>query len=161
MAAIAPRRATASDAPALNRLAREAYAVYVPVIGREPQPMATDWSTLIERLEIWLVEGAEGVPTASLALDIRNDHLVIWSVAVAPDAQHRGLGRALMSLAERRTTELHLREVRLFTNAKMTRNVDLYRRLGYRETHRETLSDRVLVHMAKTPALDRSVSPAG
>ena len=64
-----PRRAIPDDAAALNALARAAYAVYVPVIGREPQPMATDWQTLFASQEIWIIDGPSG-PTASLALEI-------------------------------------------------------------------------------------------
>ena len=74
-----PRRATSGDAPALNALARAAYAVYVPVVGREPQPMATDWQTLFDAQEIWIVDGPTG-PIASLALEIEPASVVIWSV---------------------------------------------------------------------------------
>ena len=64
-----PRRATTADAAALNALARAAYAIYLPVIGREPQPMATDWQTLFASQEIWIVDGPAG-PIASLALEV-------------------------------------------------------------------------------------------
>jgi hypothetical protein len=40
-------------------------------------------------------------------------------------------------------------EIRLFTNAKMVRNIALYQSLGYAETRREGLPDRVIVHMSK------------
>ena len=143
-----PRRATTDDAAALNALARAAYAIYVPVIGREPQPMATDWQTLFARQEIWIVDGPLG-PLASLALEVEPDHIVIWSVAVLPAYQGKGLGRRLLEFAEARSRELRRPEIRLFTNAKMVRNIALYRSLGYAETRREELPDRVIVHMGK------------
>lgn len=145
-----PRRATPADAESLNRLARDAYAIYLPILGRAPQPMATDWATLPASFEIWVLDD-EGVGTmsASLALDVGADHVIVWSVAVAPSAQHRGLGRAMMAWAEVRARILDRHELRLFTNARMARNIALYRQLGYLETRRETLADRVLVHMAK------------
>lgn len=143
------RRATTADGDALNRLAREAYAVYVPIVGRAPQPMATDWATLLDGQEIWLFEATDASLLGSLALVVEPDHLVIWSVAITPAAQHRGLGRRLMAFAERRARALGRGEVRLFTNTLMARNIAFYRRLGYAETHRENLPDRILVHMAK------------
>jgi ribosomal protein S18 acetylase RimI-like enzyme len=143
-----PRRATIADATALNALARAAYAIYLPIIGREPQPMATDWQTLFDSQEIWIVDGALGA-LASLALEIEPEHVVIWSVAVSPAHQRQGLGRRLMEFAEARSRELQRLEIRLFTNAKMVRNIALYQSLGYAETRREELPDRVIVHMSK------------
>jgi len=143
-----PRRATADDATALNALAQAAYAIYVPVIGREPQPMATDWQTLFASQEIWIVDGPSG-PIASLALKVEPDHVVVWSVAVLPEHQHKGLGRRLLGFAETHSRSLRRPEIRLFTNAKVVRNIALYRSLGYVETRREGLLDRVIVHMSK------------
>jgi ribosomal protein S18 acetylase RimI-like enzyme len=149
---LSPRRATATDAAALNALARAAYAIYVSVIGREPMPMAVDWAALLPVQEIWIVDGPSGEAAASLALEVQPDHLVIWSIAVTPAHQGRGLGRSLMAFAETRARALQRSEIRLFTNARMERNIAHYRRLGYAETHREDLADRVLVHMRKTVA---------
>jgi ribosomal protein S18 acetylase RimI-like enzyme len=149
MSKSSPRPATVSDVPALNALARAAYAIYIPVIGREPGPMAIDWGTLLTKQEIWILDGTLGSAVGSLALEVKLDHIVVWSIAVTPEHQHRGIGRRLMAFAERRARELRRPEVRLFTNARMERNITLYRRLGYAETRREHLADRVLVHMSK------------
>jgi ribosomal protein S18 acetylase RimI-like enzyme len=143
------RRAKPGDAQRLNELAHAAYADYVPIIGRKPQPMATDWATLFDELEIWVAAPSEGPALASLALGLRPDHLLIWSVAVAPGHQHAGIGRKLMAFAEGRARALGRLELRLFTNARMERNVGIYHRLGYSEMERETHPDRVIVHMAK------------
>jgi len=143
-------RAGPADGPALNALARAAYAVYVPLIGREPQPMAADWRALLDRYEIWLAEEADGTLAASLALEVLADHLLIWSVAVAPARQGEGLGQGLLRFAETRARDLAKEELRLYTNAKMARNIALYRGCGYAETRREILPDRVIVHMRKS-----------
>ena len=143
------RRATPDDADRLTALARAAYARHVAAIGREPMPMAADWGKLLVEQEVWIVDGPAGEAMASLALDVHADHVMIWSVAVAPAHQRHGLGRRLMALAEARARVLRRPELRLFTNARMEGNVALYRRLGYSETQREQLPDRVLVHMSK------------
>src|SRR5438045_3701716 len=145
------RRAVLEDAATLNALARLAYADYLPVIGRKPQPMAVDWATLIDDHEIWLMAPSPEAAIASLALKVNPDHVLIWSVAVAPDHQHDGIGRRLMAFAEERARALGHDELRLFTNARMTRNIRIYRRLGYSEAARETRSDRALAHMRKPP----------
>ena len=143
------RRASVEDADRLTALARAAYARHVPIIGREPMPMTADWAKLLSEQEIWIVDGLADDAVASLALDVQADHVMIWSVAVSPDHQRRGLGRRLMAFAETRARELQRPELRLFTNARMEGNVALYRRLGYTETRRDELPDRVLVHMSK------------
>src|SRR5882762_9706362 len=58
------------------------------------------------------------------------DHLLICSIAVTPDAQRKGYGRALLDFADQRAIELGLHEVRLYTNEQMERNLTLYRRHG-------------------------------
>jgi ribosomal protein S18 acetylase RimI-like enzyme len=143
------RRATAEDADKLTALARSAYARHVPIIGREPMPMTADWAKLLTEQEIWVLDGPGGEAVASLALDVQADHVMIWSVAVAPVHQQCGLGRRLMAFAEARARALQRPELRLFTNARMAGNVALYGRLGYSETLREELPDRVLLHMSK------------
>jgi len=148
------RRATAADADKLTVLARAAYARHVAVIGREPMPMTASWTKLLTEQEIWIVDGPTGEMMASLALEVQADHVMVWSVAVAPAHQQRGLGRRLMAFAETRARELQRPELRLFTNARMEGNIALYRRLGYSETRREDLADRVLVHMSKAVDVD-------
>lgn len=153
MAAASPstselRLAGPDDAPALNRLARSAYAVWVPVLGREPQPMATDWATLFDRMEIWALDGPSGIEGA-LALQAGAGWLTVWSVAVAPSRQGEGLGGTLLDYAEARARQLGHAEVRLFTNLLMTRNQAIYAARGYRETHREVTPAWTAVHMAK------------
>ena len=40
-------------------------------------------------------------------------------------------------------------ELRLFTNVLMQRNIDLYRRLGFAETHRARVGEHCRVFMVK------------
>ncbi len=120
----------------------------MPVLGRAPQPMATDWATLFDRMEIWALDGAGGL-AASLALEPGEGWLTIWSVAVSPARQGEGLGQRLLDFAEQRARALGFGEIRLFTNMLMARNVALYAARGYRETRREVTPAWTAVHMAK------------
>ena len=135
LAGLVVRRATISDAPAMRELARAAYAHYVTRIGREPAPISADYPAVIANAEVWVAERA-GNLAGFLVLYVRDDHLLLDNVAVSPDAQRSGIGKRLLDLADERARAAGLPEVRLYTNAAMTENLDYYPRHGYRETHR-------------------------
>jgi ribosomal protein S18 acetylase RimI-like enzyme len=131
------RRATLSDRRAVERVVRDAYSVYVPRIGREPGPMRADYAELIDAGEVWVAaEGADVVGVLVLRADPGS--LLLENVAVAPAAQGRGVGRALLAFAEDEARAHGLPEIRLYTHELMTENQRLYRSLGYEETGRRT-----------------------
>lgn len=125
-----------------------AYSVYLPLLGRKPQPMTADHRQMIADNDVWLLEEA-GYPLGVLELVHEPGCLLIYSVAVRPAHQRRGLGRQLLAWAEQRAVQSGLPRLRLYTNARMTANIALYTRLGYRETGREAYMGSTLVHMAK------------
>ena len=142
------RRAVLDDAPAIRELTRAAYAKWVPVIGREPKPMAADYAEavrhhLIDLLYVGgeLVALIETIPEAG--------HLLIENVAVSPEFQRRGYGRTLMAHAERLAASLGYWEMRLYTNPLFAGNVPLYLKLGYRVDREEAWKGGVVVHMSK------------
>ena len=63
--------------------------------------------------------------------------MLLENVAVLPSHHGRGLGRALLELAEERATVAGLGRIRLHTHVSMVENQRLYERIGYAETHRE------------------------
>jgi ribosomal protein S18 acetylase RimI-like enzyme len=142
------RRAAASDACAIRELTRSAYAKWVPVIGREPLPMAADYDAAVrDHLIDLLYIGGEVVALVETILAA--DHLLIENVAVAPAFQGRGFGRRLMAHAEQLAVLLGRSEIRLYTNKLFDGNVRLYRRLGYRVDREEAFAGGIVVHMSK------------
>ena len=142
------RRAEASDAAAVRALTRDAYAKWVPVIGREPKPMTKNYDTAVRLNRIDLAHvGAE--PAGLIETIDRSDHLLIENVAVAPARHGKGLGRALMAHAESVARAAGYREVRLYTNQKFEANVKLYLALGYRIDREEESDLGVTVYMSK------------
>ena len=129
------RRATATDAPAIAQLAEAAYEKYVERIGRRPAPMDADYAALIDSANVWVLT-RDGHLVGSLVTIVNDDHLLLDSIAVAPDAQGSGYGALLLHRAEDDAQEAGLTEVRLLTNAAMTENIAMYPRFGYVETHR-------------------------
>jgi ribosomal protein S18 acetylase RimI-like enzyme len=148
------RRAVASDAPAIRALTREAYAKWVPLIGREPKPMTADYAEAVRRHRIDLLH-LDGVLAALIETIAEADHLLIENVAVAPAFQGRGLGRKLMAHAEQIAAASGFGEIRLYTNKLFTDNIALYRKLGYRIDREEVLAIGVAVHMSKPVGADR------
>ena len=95
-------------------------------------------------------------------LEERPDHLLVYSIAVKPDAQRKGYGIALINFADQRAIALGLREIRLYTNERMEGNLRLYRRHGFVEVSKRPHPSRpgqVLVDMVRR--LDPPTSRVG
>lgn len=121
--------------PAIIALTERAYSSYLPLLGYPPVPMTEDYAPRIERGEVWLEE-RDGELAGLIVLERHPTHAEIFSVAVDPAHHGAGLGRTLLDFAVAKTREWSLPELRLYTNAKMERNIALYTRYGFRETGR-------------------------
>ena len=87
-----------------------------------------------------------------LVLESADDHLAIFSLAVPPNYQGQGVGRWMLDNAERMARIAGLPELRLYTNARMDRNIAIYGHAGFRETGRRPnlrRPDWTFVDMAK------------
>ena len=142
------RAAAIEDVDAICALTREAYAKWVPVIGREPLPMSADYQQALRtnRFDLLFVdERLVGlIETAP-----QEGGLLIVNVAVRPSQQGRGYGGRLLRHAEALASSLGLFEMRLYTNEKFAANVALYRRIGYQVDREEPFIGGMTVHMSK------------
>lgn len=145
------RRATRADAPALGALQAAAYAPNRALLGVEPLPLLTPADAVIDAHEVWLLEEGDGL-SGALVLNPEPDHLLVWSVAVAPDRQGRGLGTRLLAAVEERAKHLDLADLRLYTGEKLARTIGWYARHGWTTDRVEARPDRRLVHMIKRVA---------
>ena len=141
-------RAQARDIPALVALQRLAYAKNRPLLGVEPLPLLADYDALFESHEIWLARGDAGIDGA-IILELRDDDLLLWSIATAPSAQGSGLGGALLAAVDARARQLSRDTVRLYTGTPLTHLVAWYARNGYAVEQVEQLPDRAITHMVK------------
>ena len=149
------RLARADDLATVTELTRRAYESYIPIIGGKPMPMTEDYAPRIARGEVWLLE--DHAPAGLIVLEDRDDALLIFSVAIAPERQGMGLGQKLLAFAEEVARKRGFDTVALFTNAKMERNIRIYRRFGYLETRRRahpTRANTVVVDMKKKLAAE-------
>ncbi len=142
------RRATSADASVVSAITDAAYSKWIPLIGRKPEPMTVDYSEMIPSHPIFLLT-VSGDPAAVLVLKHEEDQTLIWSVAVHPNYQKRGLGLQLLRLAESEARSMGYEKIRLYTNSLFEENVALYRWFGYEEVRREPFRGSTLVHMEK------------
>lgn len=145
------RQALASDQQTVVSLTEAAYAPYTALLGAPPIPVTGDYALRIERGEVWLLESGSEL-AGLIVLERHPDHAMIFSVAVSPAFQGKGLGIALLDFADEQTRLWGLSEVRLYTNSRMERNIALYAAYGFRETGRRPNPYRpgwTVVDMAK------------
>ncbi len=145
------RRAEDGDLATVTELTRRAYEHYIPLLGAEPLPMTEDYAPRITAGEVWLLED-EKTAAGLIVLENRDDALLIFSVVVAPARQGAGLGQRLLTFAEDQARGRGFNTLTLFTNARMERNIAIYRRFGFVETRRRVHPTRagfVIVDMKK------------
>jgi GNAT superfamily N-acetyltransferase len=115
-------------------------------MDRPPAPMLRDVGPDILAGHVWVVGHP---PFGLICLIPDEDGLLIENVAVHPEAQGTGLGRALMTFAEDEARRLGLDRLQLYTNEVMTENVAIYTHLGYREVGRHAEDGYRRVFMEK------------
>ena len=148
MSDIELKQAKKEDAEAIRFLTREAYAKWVPLIGREPLPMSVDYDEAVakHRFDLLLMGGELAALIETVPHD---DHLLIENVAVSPCHQGKGLGRKLLDHAERLAVTAGHGEIKFYTNKLFAENLAIYDKLGYQVEREEELMGGVCVHMKK------------
>jgi len=144
------RRASSADVPAVRQLTREAYAKWVPIIGREPKPMGADYEAAVRNHLVDMLY-VEGELAALIEMIDQGDRLLIENLAVAPAWQRRELGTRLLAHAEEVAASLGYRVIWLYTNRRFDGNIALYSRLGYAIDSEQPNDDgSVRVNMSKS-----------
>ena len=142
------RAANATDVEAVRKVVGAAYDHYVARIGKPPGPMLDDYAKRIADRQTWVLED-DGRIVAILVLGQGPSGLLLDNIAVMPDSQGKGFGRALIGFAEAEARRLGFDEIHLYTHALMTENIALYRRIGFVETHRGSEKGYDRVYMTK------------
>jgi GNAT superfamily N-acetyltransferase len=145
------RRATRTEIPAITTLQQAAYAPLKQRIDMALPPHDADFAALFETMEIWVSGPSEALETA-LVIEPKPDHLLIWSLAVAPARKGHRLGSTLLDFAEERARHDGHGLVRFYTNERFTENVAWYQRRGYAIERIEERPDRRIVHFSRDVA---------
>lgn len=126
------RRAEAADISVVEELAQRAYGPYVARIGVRPGPLDDDYAGKVSGGSVFVAED-DDVVIGFIVLVDGADHLLVENVAVAPERQSEGIGRTLLAFADDTARDAGHSTVKLYTHSRMTRNLALYRQLGFEE----------------------------
>ncbi|MGW3358897.1 GNAT family N-acetyltransferase [Streptomyces bungoensis] len=140
------RPAGAADVPAVKAVTDAAYHPYIARIGVVPQPMEADHAANVAAGKVFVT----GDPVAGLVvLEAFPGHLFLDSIAVHPDVHGQGVGRRLLDFADTHARALGLGEVRLYTNALMWENQEIYPKYGYDVVERRVDGPYDRIHYRK------------
>jgi len=134
------RKATLEDERGVQICAEDAYAQYIPAIGKKPAPMVADFAKQIAKGVVYVVENSIGEINGFIVFFPIDGVMFLENVAVHNRAIGKGLGKALIKFCEVEATNSGLDTVELYTNEKMVENLSIYPHLGYTETERRTES---------------------
>lgn len=146
------RLAEADDLATVHALTEAAYAPYTALFGYPPLPVTEDHRPRVQAGQVHLAEISATV-VGLLVLERYADHAMIYNLAVLPARQGEGHGLALLRLAEDEARGWDVPELRLYTNARMERNIALYAAFGFREIGRRPHAKQpgfTIVDMAKS-----------
>ena len=136
------------DVDDIRACVRAAYRKYVPRMGKEPGPMLADFESQVAAGQVTVLEAA-GRLQGLIVMFPQGDHLFVENVAVWPEEQGHGYGRRLLLHAESEARRLGLGEIRLYTEVRMTENLDFYPAIGYEEIGRRVESGYRRVYFRK------------
>ena len=142
------RPARADDASSVAACVDAAYHHYIARIGMPPGPMTEDYEQVVRDFQVTVVESGDCI-VGVLVLAHADEGFLLENVAVVPEHRGKGLGKQLVELAELEARRQGFDSIYLYTNERMTENLEIYRHLGYFEYARRTESGLHRVYMRK------------
>ena len=110
--------------------------------------MLESYEDIIATRQVFIVEDGEEI-IGVLVLSDDADDFLLENVAVDPRYQGKGLGKALLQLAEVEARSRGLSEIHLYTNVVMAENLRLYFNVGYAEYARREENGFARIYMKK------------
>ena len=133
------RKAISQDSAGLQECMEKAYSIYLSRMDGKPlPPLTVDYADEIEHYPTWVIE-SEGRIAGGLVMVFKEKYASIANVAVHPDFQKRGFGKALLDFAQGMGNDRGYNEIHLATHVLLTENVSLYRHLGWVEYDRDDM----------------------
>ena len=145
-------RATGSDAGEILTVQRAAFVQEARLYSDVTMPPLTETLEQVRSAITTsrvVVGRLDGRLVAAGRVHVRDQVGHVGRLAVAPDIQGQGIGRALLAAVEA-TCAGEVGEFRLFTGYRTLGNLHLYHSAGYADTHTEHVGGELsFVHMRK------------
>ncbi len=135
MTEITLRPATIGDVDTIRACIRAAYAEAAAQIPDLPD-VASGLEDEIARHQV-VVAGVEDVVCGVVIFGRAGSDMMIFNLAVSPEAQGQGIARRLLDIVERAARREHVRTLRLTTHRLMVSTRAMYSHLGWHEVGRE------------------------
>jgi GNAT superfamily N-acetyltransferase len=132
----------------LTALVDAAYRPWIERIRAIPRPMKDDYAEVVRTRRVTVAE-CGGEIVGLIVLDVSEGTFLIENVAVHPDHRGTGIGRTLLEHAEHAALDDGHGTVYLYTNERMTENLELYGRIGYVEYDRRRVGTAGVVYLCK------------
>ncbi|MFK0310723.1 GNAT family N-acetyltransferase [Pseudomonas sp. NPDC090233] len=142
------RRADMADVDAITALVHEAYTPYIARIGKAPAPMLDDYRQVLAEAEVYVAQDGARI-AGVLVMSREGSEMLLVNVAVLAACKGQGVGKQLMLFCEEQSRLTGCSAIRLYTHERMTENIEIYRKLGYVETHRAQEKGFARVFMRK------------
>jgi len=99
-----------------------------------------------------------GTLRALIETELRGETFWIENIAVDTALHGEGIGRSLLDLAKSIAIEQGCNHLRLCTNAKMARNIVIYKKYGFQIDREEVVSHGTVIYMSIAGAHNRLLS---
>lgn len=149
MCALSIHKALPQDESAIREIAESAYSIYLDRMDKKPFPMLEDYAARINAGQAYVLDDGKGIQAFMVLVPQEDDIMLLDNVAVLPQCQNSGYGRALISWAEHIARDLGKKWVVLYTNEAMRENLRWYPRLGYADFEHRTENGYKRVYFRK------------
>lgn len=133
------RQAVQADAGEVASCVCHAFIHYIPLIGKQPQPMLDDYQALIQDCKVFVI-GKDNKIVGVLVLEQTKEGFCIDTLAVHPLMQGLGLSKKLISFAATVARKMHYKSLYLSTNQIMHKAQTIYKHLGFVEYDRRVVN---------------------
>ena len=142
------RQATSRDAGDVAECVCRAFIDYIPLIGKQPQPMLDVYPALISQSRVYLAASQEKI-VGVLVVDETDEGFCIDTLAIHPAFQGCGIGKQLIDLAENLAKQRQFQSVYLATNSLMFKTQGIYTHLGFVEYDKRIVNSYNRIMMRK------------
>lgn len=143
------KQAVQADAGEVASVVCHAFIAYIPLIGKQPQPMLDDYQALIQACKVFVLRKDDKI-VGVLVLEQTKEGFCIDTLAIHPLMQGLGLSKKLVAFAEKVAREMHYKSLYLSTNQVMQKAQNIYRHLGFIEYDRRVVNGYDRLFFRKT-----------